>query len=91
VDTAHGPVFGCNLDLFISGDGLVFINKRGIAKTGFAKGTTGKTAQWISKYGSVTFNLAGREWTFGGMNEAGIFWTPARMLKRPLQQTNKCA
>jgi len=72
MDTPAGPVFGCNLDLFIPGDGLVFVNRRGIAKEGFQPGTTGKTASWVSKYGSVTFNLAGREFAFGGMNEAGL-------------------
>lgn len=72
MDTPHGPVFGANLDLFIPGDGLVFINRRGVAKEGFQAGTTGRKAKWISKYGSVTFNLAGREFAFGGMNEAGL-------------------
>ena len=70
--TPNGPVYGCNLDFFLPGDGLVFINQRGIAKTGFQQSTTGKTAEWVSKYGSVTFNLAGREFPFGGMNDAGL-------------------
>jgi penicillin V acylase-like amidase (Ntn superfamily) len=72
MDTPAGPVFGCNLDLFIPGDGLVFVNPRGLAKEGFQPGTTGEVAKWVSKYGSVTFNLAGREFAFGGMNEAGL-------------------
>ena len=72
LDTPDGPVFGCNLDLFIPGDGLVFINQRGVAKEGFQKSTTGETARWVSKFGSVTFNPAGREFVFGGMNEAGL-------------------
>ncbi len=72
MDTPAGPVFGCNLDLFIPGDGMVFINRRGIKKSGFGEGTTGIKAEWISKYGSVTFNLAGLEWAFGGMNEEGL-------------------
>jgi penicillin V acylase-like amidase (Ntn superfamily) len=74
LDTPDGPVFGSNLDLFIPGDGLVFINQRGIAKESFPSlaGATGRTAKWVSRYGSVTFNLAGREWAFGGMNEAGL-------------------
>lgn len=72
LDTPKGPIFGSNLDLFIPGDGYVFINRRGVMKRGFGTGTTGKTAEWISKYGSVTFNLAGREWAFGGMNEEGL-------------------
>jgi penicillin V acylase-like amidase (Ntn superfamily) len=74
LDTPDGPVFGSNLDLFFPGDGLVFINRRGIAKEGFPlqAGTTGRTVKWIPRYGSVTFNVAGREWAFGGMNEAGL-------------------
>ncbi len=72
LDTPDGPVFGCNLDLFIPGDGLVFINQRGVAKEGFQKSTTGETARWVSNFGSVTFNPAGREFVFGGMNEAGL-------------------
>jgi penicillin V acylase-like amidase (Ntn superfamily) len=72
MDTPDGPVFGANLDLFIPGDGLVFVNQRGIAKEGYAAGTTGETAMWVSKYGSVTFNLAGREFAFSGMNETGL-------------------
>lgn len=70
LDTSNGPIFGCNLDLLIPGDGLIFINQRGIAKKGL--NTTGEIARWVSKYGSVTFNLAGREFAFGGMNEAGL-------------------
>lgn len=71
-DGPQGPIFGCNLDLFIPGDGLVFINPRGVAKEGFGPGTTGVTAKWASQYGSVTFNVAGREFAVGGMNEAGL-------------------
>jgi choloylglycine hydrolase len=31
-----------------------------------------RPAQWVSKYGSVTFNQYGREMPCGGMNEAGL-------------------
>lgn len=72
LDTPDGPIFGCNLDLFIPGDGLVFINQRGVAKEGLQASTTGSKAKWVSKYGSVTFNLAGREFAVGGINEAGL-------------------
>ncbi len=72
MDTPGGAVFGTNLDLFIPADGLVFVNRRGVAKEGFQAGTTGKTARWVSRYGSVTFNLAGREFAWGGMNGAGL-------------------
>jgi len=72
MDTPGGPVFGANLDLFIPGDGHLFVNQRGIAKQGYDASTTGETAEWVSRYGSVSFNLAGREFAFGGMNEAGL-------------------
>lgn len=74
MDTPDGPFFGSNLDLFIPADGLVFINPRGMAKESLPSqaGTTGQTAKWTSRYGSVTFNLIGREFAWGGMNEAGL-------------------
>jgi penicillin V acylase-like amidase (Ntn superfamily) len=72
MDTPEGPVFGTNLDLFIPGDGLVLVNRRGIEKESYQTGTTGERARWTSEYGSVTFNVAGREFVWGGMNEAGL-------------------
>ena len=71
MDTPGGPVYGTNMDLFL-GEGLVFVNRRGIAKMGYFENTNGETAAWISEYGSVTFNLVGRELAWGGMNEAGL-------------------
>ena len=65
-------VFGRNYDFEIE-YGLVVVNKRGLAKTAFlTPGTVGRPAQWVSKYGSVTFNQFGREFPLGGMNEAGL-------------------
>jgi len=71
LDTPDGPVYATNLDLTI-GEGHVFVNRRGIAKEGYSASTTGETAKWVSKYGSVTFNLVGRELPWAGMNEAGL-------------------
>ena len=70
-DTHGGPVYATNLDLS-TGDGHIFVNRRGIAKEGYKAGTTGETMKWVSRYGSVTFNLVGRELPWGGMNEAGL-------------------
>lgn len=61
-------LFGKNYDWNI-GDGIVFVNKRGVSK--FSTSETAPT-KWISKYGSVTFNQYGRENPMGGMNEAGL-------------------
>ncbi len=74
MDTPSGPIFGSNLDLFIPAYGIVVVNQKGMVKKSFSdqKGTTGKELEWVSKYGSVTFNLAGREWCWSGMNEAGL-------------------
>ncbi|HUT20099.1 MAG TPA: metallophosphoesterase [Anaerolineae bacterium] len=72
LDIDGQPVFGTNYDTVRSGTGLVFVNKRGVAKHGREHGTTGEVAHWISKYGSVTFNNTSYEHAWSGMNEAGL-------------------
>lgn len=61
-------LFGKNYDWMI-GEGMIFVNKRGVSKEGTDKTNA---AKWISKYGSVTFNQYGRENPSGGINEAGL-------------------
>ncbi|MEE9458104.1 MAG: linear amide C-N hydrolase [bacterium] len=51
-------------------DGLVVVNKRGIAKEALVGDDN--PARWTSTYGSVTFNQYGRELPLGGINEAGL-------------------
>ena len=63
-------LFGRNYDWMI-GDALIFVNKRGVAKSA-SDGDSSNPAKWVSKYGSVTFNQYGRENPTGGMNEAGL-------------------
>ena len=74
-------IYGHNLN---QGDigvpGLVFINKRGIYKLGrtWSEITTKERLNpsshcWISRYGSVTFNVLGRDFPDGGMNEVGLY------------------
>jgi len=72
METPEGPIFGCSLDLFVPGDGLMFINQRGMEKTGWVRSTTGEVLEWTSEYGSVTFSLVGREYAWSGMNDAGL-------------------
>lgn len=62
--------FGRNFD-FPVGPGHVCINQRGIAKKAFIQAPE-KPLMWKSKYGSITFNQAGREFPYGGMNEQGL-------------------
>ncbi len=64
-------IFATNHDDSIQ-EGLLYVNKRGITKSAWERSTTGEVASWTSKYGSVTFNLAGYQLAWGGMNEAGL-------------------
>jgi penicillin V acylase-like amidase (Ntn superfamily) len=68
----HGKqlVVGKNFD-FHTDIGMVIINKRNVAKTALLDPPE-KPAQWVSKYGSITFNQVGREFPFSGINEAGL-------------------
>lgn len=51
---------------------LIVVNKQGMKKQAMVVRPQEVGAQWISKYGSVTFNQYGREFPNGGMNEAGL-------------------
>ncbi len=69
----HGfPVFATNFDDHSFREGLVFINGRGVEKTGVDPSTSGEYAHWRSRYASVTFNLVGFQYAWAGMNEAGL-------------------
>jgi penicillin V acylase-like amidase (Ntn superfamily) len=59
---------GKNYDWSI-GDGLLVVNKRGVAKRSLADVCP---ARWTSRFGSVTFNQYGREFPSGGINQAGL-------------------
>ncbi|MCH8331107.1 MAG: linear amide C-N hydrolase [Bacteroidetes bacterium] len=65
-----GFVFGRNYDWHL-GHGLVIVNKKGIQKRSFTFYPE-EPVDWVSKYGSVTFNQFGREFPLGGMNEKGL-------------------
>lgn len=65
-------IFGRNYDWSL-GDALLVVNKRGCRKDSITRpGKMGAKAEWIAKYGSVTFNQYGRELPTGGINEAGL-------------------
>lgn len=70
----HGgyPIHGANLEHGHVDKGLLYVNRRNVAKEGLDPATTGEIARWTSKYGSLTFNLVGYEFPWGGMNEAGL-------------------
>jgi choloylglycine hydrolase len=66
-----GRVVGKSYD-WDMGQGLVLVNKRGVAKQALPMMPDDKPARWVSKHASVTFNQYGRELPNGGMNEAGL-------------------
>ncbi len=55
--------------------GQIFINRRGVQKTSWETGTTGRMAAWTSRYGSVTISCAGYQLPWAGMNEAGLVFS----------------
>jgi penicillin V acylase-like amidase (Ntn superfamily) len=79
-------IAGKNLD-WNNDQGLLIVNKKGVSKRAMVLDPTEKTAQWVSKYGSITFNQYGREMPMGGMNEAGLvvesLWLDSTHLPQP--------
>jgi len=63
-------VFGRNYD-WVTGAGIVCTNLRGLQKTSM-KMEDGNTLNWVSHYGSISFNQYGNEFPTGGMNEKGL-------------------
>ena len=77
----HGSeqIFGHNLDMPVSIEGIVVVNKRNVYKQGksfrelaSAEGRKSPEISWTSKYGSISVNPFPREFPDGGMNEAGL-------------------
>lgn len=62
-------LFGRNYD-WITGAGIVHTNQRGLFKTSSVKNQG--EINWVSKFGSITFNQYGKEFPTGGMNEQGL-------------------
>ena len=65
-------ILGANFDGEGNWKGLIFINKRNKAKTTDLNNTGMSDLQWVSKYGSITFNAISIEYPQYGMNEAGL-------------------
>ena len=67
----HG-IFGANFDHTWTDEGLVFVNRRGVVKSSVSGEDPHNRIHWTSRYASVSFNLVGYEYSWGGMNEAGL-------------------
>lgn len=63
-------LFGKNYD-WVTGNGALMVNARGLVKEVPARDSR-KALNWISTFGSVTFNQFGKEFPNGGMNEKGL-------------------
>jgi penicillin V acylase-like amidase (Ntn superfamily) len=78
-------VFGRNYD-WISDAGMVCTNLKGLNKTSLKAGDA-NTINWVSKYGSITFNQYGKEFPTGGMNETGLvvelMWADGSQYPKP--------
>jgi len=70
IKDSENLIFGRNLD-FSTDFGHVIVNKRNMTKTAFIQSPE-KPVKWTAKYGSITFNQAGREFPYGGINEKGL-------------------
>jgi len=86
--TKTGMIYGRNLDSPDRITGSIFINKRGVYKESitFIELYLGRKLDvprlnWISNYGSITFNNMGAEFPDGGMNEAGLFFEEMTLLE----------
>lgn len=71
--TNNDVVVGNNFDWEV-GLGQVHINKPYVLKKALLP-VPAKELIWVSKFGSVTFSQLGKEFAFGGMNEAGLVVT----------------
>jgi penicillin V acylase-like amidase (Ntn superfamily) len=64
-------VFGTNYDNTLH-PGLLFVNKRGVAKHAFSADIADEPFRWKARYASVTFNVGGYQHAWAGMNERGL-------------------
>jgi penicillin V acylase-like amidase (Ntn superfamily) len=67
---SNNVVLGFSFDFHI-GSHCIYVNKRNVERNRFLL-LAEKAVKWVSKYGSITYNLLGKDWPHSGMNEAGL-------------------
>lgn len=83
-----GTIVGKSYDWHV-GHGMAIVNKRNVQKKAVIATTSdeGAIVEWVSKYGSLTFNQHGREFPISGVNEEGlvieVLWGTAEHPKGP--------
>jgi choloylglycine hydrolase len=71
----NGLFVGRNDDILVETPvpGILVVNQRGVAKVAFPiDPNQTRPFTWTSRFGSVTFSYAGKDFPDGGMNEAGL-------------------
>jgi len=91
-------LIGHNLDerTAQSTPGVIFINQPGEKKfrVSFKQLRSGNgefdtTQNWVSKYGSITFSIFGKDFADGGLNEAGLYIQEMTLVKGELPKTSE--
>jgi choloylglycine hydrolase len=80
LDNGDHCVFGANQDNPIDA-AMLAVKRRQVLKAAWEPSTTGEYARWISRYGSVTFDYAGYQMAWAGMNEAGLMMSTMALVK----------
>jgi penicillin V acylase-like amidase (Ntn superfamily) len=73
-------LYGGNMDWNVGDRGYIYVNKRGLLKTGVYRSSLGVALRWVSKYASITFNLVCYQQPWGGMNEKGLAFSTMSLL-----------
>lgn len=72
LSNSPNKVIGNTLD-WAHDHGMIIFNPRNLSKASLHLDPEHiEPVEWISKYGSLTFNQAGREFPYGGINEKGL-------------------
>ena len=67
---SNNVVLGFSFDFHV-GSHCIYVNKRNVERNRYLL-LAEKPVKWVSKYGSITYNLLGKDWPHSGMNEAGL-------------------
>jgi len=67
---SNSTVLGFSFDFHVASH-CIYVNKRNVERNRYLL-LAEKPIKWVSKYGSITYNLLGKDWPHSGMNKAGL-------------------
>lgn len=74
------------------GNAYLLVNKRNVYKKSLSILSTDQSLEWMSDFGSLTFNQYGQEFPLGGINEMGlaieILWLETSIYPKPDQRSS---